>query len=168
MEYIDEIDWEGNTIHTWPKSELKKKMFPHRVSLVIPKAHNNRFIISKRAKKQEPWPDTWVCAVGGKCVSGESFEECAKRKSLEEAGKELATELVGFFDYDGDLYKARYALFTTKEPISSSELKANHKEVQHFKEITLQTLEEEIKNNPKDFADTFVLAAKEFIRLMKH
>lgn len=54
MELIEEIDWNGNTLRTRDKNDLKTKMFPHKVSLIIPKSSENTFIFSKRSKNQQP------------------------------------------------------------------------------------------------------------------
>lgn len=167
MEYIDEIDWDGNTITSWPKSELKKRMFPHKISLIIPRAHDNKFILSRRAKDQEPWPDTWVCAVGGKCIKGESFEEGAIRESKEEVGKELDIEFVDSFTYNKSDYQAIFSIYTTKESISILDLDGDPREIQHFKEVSLEELESWVNNTPKDFAPTFIYAAKAFVKKMK-
>jgi hypothetical protein len=50
-EMIDEIDLNGNIIATHPSSLLKTEMFLHNVCLILPKDSEQRFILSRRLKK---------------------------------------------------------------------------------------------------------------------
>ena len=134
----------------------------HKVSLVIPISENGKLILCKRAKDKEPYPDKWVCAVGGKVSSGESFEDAAKRELLEETN--LRSELTerGSFIYHKEDYTAKFYLFTTKEHISFSSLVPNKREVQFFKEFDELEVEKMIQEDEEAFAPTFVEAFKIF------
>jgi isopentenyldiphosphate isomerase len=56
MEFIEEIDKEGNILQIIPVLELKKRLFLHKVALVIPKNSKGEYLIAKRAKNKHPFP----------------------------------------------------------------------------------------------------------------
>lgn len=167
-EFIEELDINGNIIAIQPKSELKKRMFFHKCSLVIPRTTNNRFILSKRSKTQQPFPNTWICCIGGKVLANESYLDGAIRESIEEVGTQLELQEVCSFFYDTTEYKSFFKVYTTKDKINPNILKPNPEEIQYFKDFSLEEIKEEINKNPEDFAPTFREAIKHFIRNLQY
>jgi len=166
-EMVDEVNLDGKIIATHPKSHLKSKMFLHNASLVIPIARNNKIILSLRAKDKEPYPRTWCCAVGGKAISGETPLEAAVREMKEEIGRSYELKEVASFAYDSPEYKSLFTIFTTTEPISLKEFVFDPKEIQYSKEFEIKEVMRMIKENPKQFAPTFIAAIKEFEKHFK-
>jgi isopentenyl-diphosphate delta-isomerase len=163
-EQIDEFDAKGNIIATHPRSALKKRMFLHKVSLVIPTAKGGKLILSKRAKDKHPYPSTWCCAVGGKTSSGEAEESAAIREMKEEIGKAVPIKRVASFIYDKDDYKGIFTVFTTKTPILVQDLKPDKSEIELIKAFSAEEIREMIKEDPKQFAPTFLPAIMEFVK----
>ena len=131
--------------------------FLHRVSLIIPKTYNG-FIISRRAKDKEPFPDTWVCAVGGKVNAGELYVETALREMREEGGINLDSEDLKYvtkFLYNKEDYQAHFRIFTTHKPFSLENFKLDKSEVQFIKDFYLDEISEMIEKTPDEFAPTF-------------
>jgi 8-oxo-dGTP pyrophosphatase MutT (NUDIX family) len=162
-EMIEEIDWEGNTVAAHPKSRLKQHMFPHKASLVIPRCPDGRYLISKRAAGKEPFPGTWVCAIGGKVAQGESYSDAAVREGEEEAGARLDVEYVTEFRYDRPEYQAIFQIFTTKGPVDKDSLSADPSEIEYFREVYLHELAAEVDAKPEAFAPTFRAAVEAFV-----
>lgn len=164
MERIEEVDAEGNVLGIYSKDELKKRMFMHKGSLVIPKSVTGKYIFSKRATDQEPFPDTWVCGIGGKVMFGETYHEAAVREGIEEAGVSLELEEVCTCVYDRDDYKARFKVFTSTSGIDIKELVRDPREIQYFAEFSLGEIIEMVKERPEEFAPTFRVAIREFVK----
>jgi 16S rRNA (adenine1518-N6/adenine1519-N6)-dimethyltransferase len=143
-------------------------MFVHKVSLVIPRASKDTFILSRRSKDKFPWPDKWVCAIGGKVAANESYEDAALRETKEEAGMNLKLVYVTEFKHDSEEYKGIFRIFTTKEPININSMVPHPGEIQYFKAFTLNQIEKMVKDKPEDFAPTFIAAIKAFIRDIKY
>ena len=162
MEFVEEVDVDGNVLAVHPKSKLKERMFLHKTSLVIPRAKNGSFIISKRAENKHPYPGTWMCAIGGGVRAGESFLEAAHRETKEEAGVELDLVPVGSFKYEDEKFTSLFSIFTTVEPVELHDDLADKSEVQFFKEMTMEEIRREIEENPTHFAPTFLAALKNF------
>lgn len=161
-ELIDEVDKAGNVIATHPTSHLKEKTFFHNVSLIIPMTKGNRFLFARRARDKHPYPNTWVCGVGGKALSGESAEDAAKREMQEEIGRIYPLKEVTSFVYDEEDYKAIFTVFTTTVPISKNELALDPNEIQYCKAFTIKEIMRMINATPQEFAPTFIIAIKEF------
>ncbi|MBW2969564.1 NUDIX domain-containing protein [Candidatus Woesearchaeota archaeon] len=130
-----------------------------RCSLVIPVA-GDKFLFSRRAKDKHPFPDTWVCAIGGKLNDGESFEDAAKREMMEEVGVVVPLKRVCSFHYDAE-FKAEFTVFTTLAPLPDK-LKLDPAEVQYVKEFFISEIKDMVEKNPGDFAPTFRVALLEF------
>ena len=168
MEFVEEVDENGKIIAVYPKEKLKERMFLHKVALVIPRGKNNSFIFSKRAKHKFPFPNTWVCGIGGKVSAGETLLEAAERETIEEAGVVLPLELVTSFVYDEEDYKGLFYVFTTRAETDMNLFQADLREVQYFQEFSLQQIVEDVNNNPHTFAPTFRRAVKAFVSALQH
>ena len=166
-EFIEEIDNFGKVIAIHPRDELKKRMFKHKVSLIIPRNTNSKFILGKRAKDKFPFADTWCCAIGGKVSAGETYENAAIREMIEESSHSTELEKVCDFNYDKSDYQAIFRVFTTKKNISVNDLKANPEEIQYFDSFNIKEIKEMIKNNPNNFAPTFREALINFTNNLK-
>jgi len=167
-EWIDELDKEGNLIASRPKKLLKERMFLHKVSLVIPLSKKNNPILSLQTADKPFFPSTWCCAVGGKVLSGESEEDAAKREMIEEVGKSYPVKKIASFIYDEEDYKGFFTLFTTTIQVEVNEFKLDPKEIQYSKEFEIEKVMQMIKENPKQFAPTFIAAIKEFNKHYKN
>jgi len=131
-----------------------------RCSLIIPVASDNKFLFSRRAKNKLPFPDTWVCAIGGKVNENESFEDAAKREMLEEVGVEVPVRKIASFHYNVE-FEALFTIFTTDVPLPDK-LKLDPSEVQFVRAFSLAEIKDMIEKNPNEFAPTFRVALKEF------
>ncbi|MBI4146156.1 NUDIX domain-containing protein [Candidatus Woesearchaeota archaeon] len=158
-ELIEEIDEKGNTIAVHPRSELKKRMFRHKAALIIP-TQGEKLVLCRRAKDKHPFPDTWCCAVGGKVIAGETFEQAAQREMQEEIGTTAVLSHVVTFNYNGQEYPSRFAVFTTTLP---KQLALDPTEIQYLKAFTAEEINKMIIQNPNEFAPTFRAALQEFL-----
>lgn len=165
-EMIEEVDWDGNVIAVHPRTLLKKRMFPHKASLVLPKTKEGKIILCKRAKDKHPFPGTWCCAVGGKVMAGETEEQAALREMEEEVGFVRDLIKVTSFNYDEDDYKGLFTIFTTE--LSMNDLNPNPSEIEFLQDFNIDEIGDMLKNSPDDFAPTFRVAILEFIKNQIH
>jgi len=166
-EFIPRINWKDEVIAIHPKEKLKEGMFPHRVSLIIPKGIGDTFIFSKRAKDKHPFPNTWCPGIGGKVQAHESYEQAALREMKEEAGLSSNLIFVAKLCYDEADYQAIFHVFSTTEELNIDIFKPDPSEIQHFKAFRLDEIEVMILQNPNDFAPTFREALKVFAKEWK-
>lgn len=163
-EYIDEVNYSGKKINSYPKSLLKERMFLHKVCLVIPRTKDNKLVLSRRSKTKQPFPDTWCCAVGGKVATGESEEDAAKREIIEEVGLDFSIRRVSSTIYDEEDYKGIFTVFTSKMPVDLEDFKLDSEEIQYSKSFSLEEIENMMDEDKDLFAPTFRAILKDFIK----
>lgn len=157
--WVDEHD---NILGSRRKSEMP---FLHRVSLIIPRAYKNKFFISKRSEKKEPFPGVWVCLAGEKSRPHEEYLDTALRGMDEEAGVTLNNNDLVYltkFLYNKADYQAWFGMFTTRRNFSPSEFKLDKSEIQYAKDFYLDEIRGMVEKTPKQFAPTFIEAIKHF------
>ena len=162
QEYIEEVDWKENIIAVHPKEKLKEKMFPHKVSLIIPRTPGGLFALCRRAVDKHPFPDTWCCAVGGKVLAKESFQDAAKREMKEEIKVNTPLTQVAKFAYNKPDYQAIFTVFTTKYEIPLNNYTLDPTEIQYVRAFTLNEIKTKVRQTPHEFAPTFLAALEEF------
>ena len=153
---IDELDREGKTIARWPETELKKRMFMHAVSVILPKTAEDEFILARRAATKHPYPDTWMCAIGGKVHADETPQQAALREMQEEGNTQRDLVFLGTYIHDDQTYKGRFFIYTTVRPMIVSEFDVDQREIAYLKAFSMPTLKEMIAKHPSDFAPTFL------------
>jgi len=134
-----------------------------RVSLILPKTKDGRIILCKRAKDKEPYPGTWVCAIGGKANPNETFEQAAQREMREEAKLEAELIKKGTFYFQQGSYEADFCIYTTTKPLSIENLTPDPREIQYFQEFHAYEIQSMIDRNKNDFAPTFLEAFRVFM-----
>ncbi len=161
--FIDELDEKEHFKGIVDETQLKERMFFHKVVLVIPRGPHGKLILSKRAMHKLPFPNTWCCAVGGKVHSGENEEEAARREMREEVGINTPLQKVLSFKYNEGDYKAFFTVFTTAAPLDPQTFQVNQDEVQYSQSFSQAEILSMMQADPHSFAPTFRAAITKFI-----
>ncbi len=163
-ELLPHVDEHDNLLAIHPKETIKQQNLRHRVSLIIPKTTGNKFILALRAKDKFPHPNVWVCAVGGKVQSHETYEQAALREMQEEANIQSILKLIiPFSPFENDNEKYLAQLFTTAEEIPLHLLHPDPSEIQYFQAFALDQATQLIKHHPEQFAPSFRIHFQRFI-----
>ena len=165
-EFIDEIDGKGKFVAKRTLGDLKKRMFMHKVALVIPRAKGGKIILSKRSANKNSFPNTLCCAVGGKVNHGETEEQAAQREMKEEIGKLYPVGKVASFLFDGPEYKGIFTVFATTVAVSQSEFVLDPEEIHYSRPFSKDEVRKMVKDKPDSFAPTFIAAIKASIDLL--
>ncbi|RJQ20751.1 NUDIX hydrolase [Candidatus Woesearchaeota archaeon] len=161
-EHIEEIDWDGNVLAVWPRSELKKRLFPHNVSLIIP-SENGKLLLAKRSANKHPFPGVWCCAVGGKALAGETPESCAYREMHEEIGTTVPLRHVVTANHKGPATYERLHIYTTAENLSADNIKIDPAEIEYLRHFALDELQTLVQKQPDSFAPAFLTALRAYV-----
>ena len=167
-ELLPHIDEHDNLIAIHPKETIKQQNLRHRVSLIIPKTTDNKFILALRAKDKFPHPNVWVCAVGGKVQSHETYEQAALREMQEEANIQSKLKLIiplSPFESEKEKYIAQ--IFTTTAEIPLPLLPPPPSQIQYFQSFSLSEAKTLITHHPEQFAPSFRIHFQRFIETYK-
>jgi len=136
--------------------------FHREVVVLLPKSKSGKIILCKRGKEKQPFPDVWVCAVGGGMEKGETPEEAILRETQEEIGADVNVKKISEVEFLSPERNEKLIIFTTKEHLETENLKLDEKEIQYLKEFHEEEILKMIEENPDEFAPTFIKVFKEF------
>ncbi|MFQ5892386.1 MAG: NUDIX hydrolase [Candidatus Methanofastidiosia archaeon] len=106
-EYIDLVNKNDKPIGKVSRREMRLGNLWHRVSSVFVFHDNGQIFIQKRTKTKDVFPGFYdVVSASGVPLSGESYEDCARRELSEELGIENV-ELKYLFDFKYESLKTR-------------------------------------------------------------
>lgn len=86
MERVDVVDADDRVIDTVPRSVMRRDVLRHRAVFILVRDSTGRVLIHRRSEQKDIWPGWWDIAIGGVVVSGESYDDAARRELWEEAG----------------------------------------------------------------------------------
>jgi isopentenyl-diphosphate delta-isomerase type 1 len=102
-EMLDIVNADGKVIGTASRSDCHSNPdLAHRAVHVFFRNSRNEILLQKRSRKKRVQPGKWDTSVGGHLDPGETYEEAAKRETLEELGVDIGSqnlELVHMHDY---------------------------------------------------------------------
>ena len=85
-EILDVVNEKDQFVRKATRKEVREKALLHRVSRVIIKNKDDKFLICKRSKTKDRNPGLWDIGVAETVISGDSYESTAMRGLLEELG----------------------------------------------------------------------------------
>lgn len=161
------VDRKDNTTGIADKMEAHRKALLHRAVSVFVFNSAGEWILQKRALDKYHSAGLWTNACCTHPMPGETEQDSARRRLMEEMG--LTCDLRKLFTFiykekvDGDLYEHEldhvFAGFTDMEPVIEPS------EVEDWKRMTYSELRADIRRNPKDYTVWF---RKIFRRVNKH
>src|SRR5437764_413672 len=83
-------DWQGRTVGTVPRREMRGRRLPHRCTYVLVFNRRGELFVHLRTPTKDVYPSHWDVAVGGVLAAGETFDRGAARELREELGVEAA------------------------------------------------------------------------------
>ncbi len=130
----------------------------HRAFSVFVFDNKGRLLIQKRAQHKMLWPGFWANTCCSHPRKNETYPEAAKRRLKEEMGIKADLELAFKFSYE-----AQYKNVGSENELCAvlvgrwkgEAIKADPEEVANWKWISIQTLQEDIKNHPNIYAPWF-------------
>lgn len=92
-ETLDIVNADGNVIGTARRSDCHGNPdLAHRAVHVFIRNSRDEILLQKRSEKKRVQPGKWDTSVGGHLDRGETYEEAAKRETLEELGIDIESK----------------------------------------------------------------------------
>ena len=164
MEMVDIVDEKLNFLYRTSKGESHQKGSLHKC--VIAEVINSKGeIMLARPRPHKQDPGQYVSPVGGHVTSGETDEEALKREVKEEIGiSNFTYKLKGKAIYNRFVigrqenhYFILYEIFTDEKPQLGDEAES-------YKWFTKSELKKAIKENKKDFGDSYFVVLNNFYK----
>ena len=102
MEYLDILDSEDKVIGNATRKEVYDKKLTHRIVHVLLFSKENKIYLQRRSEKVSYLPGYYCTSAGGHVLSGESYEEAARRELKEEIGIDSQIKEIAKFDFQLD------------------------------------------------------------------
>ena len=165
------VNEKDEPIGLMPKLEAHQKAVLHRAFSVFILNQNNEIMLQQRAEHKYHSPLLWTNTCCSHQREGETNIQAGQRRLFEEMG--FVTELKELFHF---IYKAPFDNGLTEHELDhvmigrfDSEPKINPEEVASWKWMTIDTVKNDMENNPELYTIWFKIIFDEFYHhLEKH
>ena len=159
MEFLDIVNEQNEVVGKASHDEIYEKKLPHRIVHVLIFDKDGKLALQLRSKQKSFCPQHWSTPVGGHVQSGETYEEAAKRESIEELG--IKPDVAFLYS---DLYEDEglKKFLSTFELVYDGPFNINPAEVEKVEFFTLEEIQIMIKNGEKFHPELLFLLKKHF------
>ena len=163
-EYVVLVNPNDEVLGLMEKQQAHINGLLHRAFSVFLFNKNGEMLLQKRASEKYHSPDQWTNAVCSHPKNGETYLEGAKRRLKEELGIEAElSEKFNFIykaDVGGNLWEHELDYVFTG--IYEDEFHLNKNEVSEIRYISMEKLNQEMKENPEHFTEWFKIILEEY------
>jgi isopentenyl-diphosphate delta-isomerase len=160
------VDKDDNQIGLMPKLEAHQKAVLHRAFSVFIFNDKNELLLQQRASHKYHSPNLWTNTCCSHQRYGETNIEAGKRRLFEEMG--MQCKLSEKFHF---IYKAPFDNGLTEHELdhvligySNENPEINYEEVSNFKWMTVNSIKNDIFENPNNYTEWFKIIFKEYIK----
>ena len=86
VELVDIVDEQDVVVAVVPRSVMRRERLRHRSVFIVVTSSSGDILVHRRSDTKDIWPGRVDIAVGGVLLSGETYEQGAKREIAEELG----------------------------------------------------------------------------------
>lgn len=152
-EYVILVDSQDNPIGSMEKLEAHQKGLLHRAFSVFLFNENNELLLQQRASEKYHSPNLWTNTCCSHPREEETILSAGSRRLKEEMGISCAIEPLFSFvykaDFDNGLIEHEFDHVLVGR--YSRQPQMNPEEVQNFQYISLDLLQERVKQNPQNY-----------------
>jgi isopentenyl-diphosphate delta-isomerase len=141
-----------------PKMEAHEKGLLHRAISILLYNSNGEMLIQQRAKTKYHWPLIWSNAVCSHPRENEDFQDAAQRRLKEELNITCSLKEVYRFIYkakDEQTGLIEHEYDVVYEGQFDGEIPFNPNEIESIRWIALDSLSQDIENQPEDYSFWF-------------
>ncbi len=160
------VDEQDNQIGLMPKMEAHKKAVLHRAFSVFIFNDRDELLLQQRAAHKYHSPNLWTNTCCSHQREGETNLEAGKRRLQEEMG--MTCDLTEKFHF---IYKAPFDNGLTEHELdhvlvgySSENPIINKEEVANFKWMSINSIKNDIFENPNHYTEWFKILFKEYLK----
>jgi isopentenyl-diphosphate Delta-isomerase len=153
IEYLDIVDEDDEVIGRDTRKNVHANHQIHRGIHVFVLNIKGEILLQRRSDTKDYYPGFYDSSVGAQVISGETYEECALRETMEELGFK-PNDLAIICDYNSysSRQKEKRRLFIT---YSKGNFKIDPKEVESVKWYSPEEIKKEIDKGIMKFTEGF-------------
>ncbi len=162
------VDENDNKLGLMPKLEAHQKAILHRAFSVFIFNDKNELLLQQRASTKYHSPNLWTNTCCSHQRDGENNIEAGKRRLFEEMG--MKCDLSEVFHF---IYKAPFDNGLTEHELdhvlvgySNENPLINTEEVANFKWMSINSIKNDIFDNPLKYTEWFKIIFKEYIKYL--
>lgn len=165
MENVILVNEKDEPIGAMEKMEAHEKGLLHRAFSVFIFNTNNEMLLHQRAASKYHSGGLWTNACCSHPREGETTEQAAHRRMMEEMGFDCEIEEQFSFIYKAELDKGmtEHEFDHVFTGIYEGPIKPNSEEVESFRYISMDNLQRELNDYPHHFTEWFKIAIKQFL-----
>jgi len=96
-EFLDIVDDQDRVLSRAPRSRVLRDYHIHRAVMFFVFDNEERVFVNQRSDTKDIYPGYWSIAFGGHVLSGESYDDAARREIREEVGLGVPARQIGGF-----------------------------------------------------------------------
>src|SRR3989344_7666540 len=143
---IDRVDNSDNVIGPIARGHIFRERANFRSAHVFVLNSDGHLLLQKLSRNHEDYPNIWGSSAAGYIFSGETYEDAAKRKLIEELGiQDAKVELVGKTALETGGGKKFVSLFITRY---DGPIKSNPEEMEETKYFHVPEIQSKLASSP--------------------
>ncbi|MGC1243345.1 MAG: isopentenyl-diphosphate Delta-isomerase [Chryseosolibacter sp.] len=159
MEHVILVDVNDKVVGTMEKMEAHRKGVLHRAFSVILFNDAGKLLLQKRSKSKYHSSGLWTNTCCSHPLPGETMDAATRRRLKQEMGIDLQPTFSHRFIYKADLDHGltEHELDHVYIGTFNGSPDINQKEVEDWKYVDLQSLKQDMRQNPSDYTAWFKL-----------
>jgi isopentenyl-diphosphate delta-isomerase len=160
MEYVVLVDEQDNPIGKMEKQQAHIEGLLHRAFSIFIFNSENKLLLQKRASSKYHCGGLWTNSCCSHPRENENIQDAANRRLAEEMGMQCSLKPIFTF-----MYKAEFDNGLTEHEFdhvffgeSNQTPKINTEEVDDYRYISMDALQQEVKEFPENFTPWFIIA----------
>lgn len=169
QEFVILVDEQDQEIGTMEKMEAHEKGVLHRAFSVFIFNSNKELLLQQRAMGKYHSPGKWTNTCCSHQRAGESSLNASKRRLMEEMGFVCGVEEAYRFMYKADVGQGmiEHELDHVFVGQYEGEVPFNVEEVMAYKYMSLEKIEEDLKANPKNYTEWFLITFQDLKKFVE-
>ena len=160
MEYVVLVDEQDNPIGKMEKQQAHIEGLLHRAFSIFIFNSENKLLLQKRASSKYHCGGLWTNSCCSHPRENENIQDAANRRLAEEMGMQCSLKPIFTFmykaEFDNGLIEHEFDHVFFGE--SDQNPKINPEEVESYRYIAMEDLQQEVKEFPQNFTPWFIIA----------
>lgn len=164
-EYLYVVNENDEALGWASRSECHRKGLIHRSVYVVLINGEGKIFLQKRSMKKELYPGYYACSATGHVRYGESYEESARRETMEELGVEAPLKEICKFKCFSEEEREISVLYLCRY---DEQIKPNADEISDGEFLSIEEIREALRSGGRKIAYGSIIAFEELLKYLEN